>query len=127
MTLGGVLVQFVVNVVFLCAGSCGCVVSPAVVVHAGVLLNGVYHGKALPGLAYRDLPALIGNGVSAANVKGNGAVKFLNEVHHAEVICIRLVHLNGGELGVVGSVHALVAEYSADLVNLVESADDKPL
>ena len=122
MSLCGVLVKLVVNVVLLCAGSCGCVVSPAIVVDAGVLLNCVYHGEALPGLAYSYFLALIGNGICAAYIQGNCAVKLLDEIHHAEVIGICLVHLNGSELRVVGSVHALVAEYSADLVYLVEAA-----
>ena len=127
MSLCGVLVKLVVNVVLLCAGSCGCVISPAVVVNAGVLLNCVYHGEALPGLAYSYFLALIGNGICAAYIQGNCAVKLLDEIHHAEVIGICLVHFNGSELRVVGSVHALVAEYPADLVYLVEAAYDKAL
>ena len=43
------------------------------------------------------------------------------------VVAVRLVRLQHGELGVVGGVHALVAEDPADLVDLLDPADDQPL
>ena len=40
---------------------------------------------------------------------------------------IGLIELDGGELGVVLRVHALVAEDTADLVHAVHAADDESL
>ena len=54
-------------------------------------------------------------------------IEFLDEVHHAVVVGIGLIHLHGGELGVVARVHALVAEDAAHFVDALEAADDEAL
>ena len=46
---------------------------------------------------------------------------------HRVVVAVGLVRLEHRELGVVGGVHALVAEFPADLVDLLDAADDQPL
>ena len=42
-------------------------------------------------------------------------------------ICIRLIQLDSGELGVVLRVHALVAENAANFVHAVQPADNEAL
>ena len=51
----------------------------------------------------------------------------LGNVHHAVVIGVCLVQLDGGELRVVLGVHALVAENTADLIYLLKAAHDQAL
>ena len=51
----------------------------------------------------------------------------LGDVHHALIVGVCLIQLDGGELRVVAGVHALVAEDTADLVDLLEAADDQTL
>ncbi len=51
----------------------------------------------------------------------------LGNVHHALIIGVCLIQLDGGELRVMTGVHALVAEDTADLVDVLETADDQTL
>ena len=51
----------------------------------------------------------------------------LDHRHHVVVVDVGLVGLEHRELGVVLEAHALVAEVLADLVDLVEAADDAAL
>ena len=71
--------------------------------------------------------ALIGDVQRAADVLRYRFVHILDQIHHALVIGVRLIHFDGGEFGVVESVHALVSENSAHFVHAVQSADDKAL
>ena len=51
----------------------------------------------------------------------------LGEIHHAVIVGVGLIELHHSELRVVAGVHALVAEDAADLVDLLEPADDQAL
>ena len=51
----------------------------------------------------------------------------LGDVHHALIVGVGLIQLDGGEFRVVTGVHALVAEDAADLVHALETADDQAL
>ena len=51
----------------------------------------------------------------------------LGEGHHPVVVLIADIELHAGELGVVGLVHALVAEVLAHLIDALEAAYDEPL
>ena len=49
--------------------------------------------------------------------------QILAQLHHSVVIGIRLIYLNRGELGVMRSVHTLVAEKAAYFINPFKSAN----
>ena len=100
---------------------------PGVVVHARIRLDGLLHGHARPLLAQADDLALIGHVGGRKHLHGDEAVQLLDKVHHAEVVRVGLIHLHGGELGVVARVHALVAEDAPDLVHALQAAHDQPL
>ena len=51
----------------------------------------------------------------------------LGNIHHAVVIGVCLIQLDGGELRVMTGVHALVAENTADLVYALQTAYDQAL
>ena len=53
--------------------------------------------------------------------------QLLEQIHHVVKIGICLIKLNGGELGIVLGVHALVAEDAAYLVHTLDAADNKAL
>ena len=127
VALGGAFALFDLHAELLCAlARCG-VVRPLVVVGAAVLLYGLLHGVARPGCAHIYLCALVGYLRRAAHVLRYGAVHIFDEVHHALVVGIGLIHLHRGEFGVVEGVHALVAEDTADLVHALQPADYQPL
>jgi hypothetical protein len=50
--------------------------------------------------------------------------KVLCKLHHAVIVRVRLIRLDGRKLGVVHGVHALVAEQPADLVDALQAAYD---
>ena len=72
---------------------------------------------------------------AVAHLDGGGAVdveaylfeQLLGEAHHPVVVLVGHVQLHESELGVVGAVHALVAEILADFVHAVEAADNQAL
>ena len=110
------------------AGGAGSrVVRPVGIIHARELLHRFLHGHARPLAAQVDDLALIGHVRGAADLVGHVFVELLDEVHHAVVVGVGLIHLHGGELGVVARVHALVAEDAAHLVDALEAADDEAL
>ena len=51
----------------------------------------------------------------------------LGQLHHRELVAVGLVGLEHRELRRVGGVEALVAEGAADLVDLLDAADHRPL
>ena len=51
----------------------------------------------------------------------------LGELHHSVVVCVCLVELHKCELRVMLGVYTFVSEYTADLVDSLESADDESL
>ena len=51
----------------------------------------------------------------------------LGQLHHRLVVPVRLVEFDHGELGVVGTVHPLVPEDPANLVDPFDPADHQPL
>ena len=122
--LGGHLRQL--HMVLLC-GSDGILVGlPVVEIHAGILLDRLDHGQALP-VAHVDLLTLIGDDHAAADLLSQTLVQLFHQIHHAVEIGKGLIQLDAGELGVVLGVHALVAEDAADLIHAVHAADDQAL
>ena len=99
---------------------------PVVEVHAGILLDSLHHGQALP-VAHIDLLALIGNDHAAADLEGQALVQLFHQIHHAVEIGKGLVQLDAGKFGVVLGVHALVAEDAANLIHTVHAAHDQAL
>ena len=51
----------------------------------------------------------------------------LRDCHEVTMVGECLVNLNGGKLGVVPHIHALVAEDTSHLIDTVETTDDEPL
>lgn len=58
---------------------------------------------------------------------GRGLDAALGEVHHGVEIAEGLIGLHGGELGIVVRIHALVAELTANLEHLLETAHEQAL
>ena len=100
---------------------------PCVVIHAGILLDGLGHGQARPRAFHVDFLALILNLERAADLLCDVDVHLLHQIHDLLVIGIGLIQLDGGKFRVVARVHALVAEDAADLVDLVKPADNQAL
>ena len=91
---------------------------------AGVLAGQLHHGGAAPvaGQVYRR--SLVLDLKGAAGRLGRGLDAALGEIHHGVEVAEGLVGLHGGELGVVVRIHALVAELTADLEHLLETAHE---
>ncbi len=100
---------------------------PTVVILARIFFNGLLHGQPCPRRAEVQLRALIDYIGGAANVFSNGCIQFLDQIHHCEIVAVSLIDLYRCKFGVVVSVHTLVAENSAHLVNAFKPADQKPL
>ena len=98
---------------------------PAVVIHPTGILYGLRHGHAPPRGLELDHLSLIGHTGGAAHRPGHVGVKFFDHFHHVVVVGVCLVGLHAGELRVVRSVHALVAEQPAHLVHAVETAHNQ--
>ncbi len=96
-------------------------------VDAGLLLDELHHGGAAEGGAEVNLVAPdvdLGGAVEGA---GDALEHGLDELHHPVVVLVGHIYLHAGELGVVGAVHALVAEVAAELVDAFEAADNQAL
>ena len=65
--------------------------------------------------------------LAAADLARDGLEEPLGQALHALQVGVGAVGLHGGELGVVGQVHALVAELAADLVHPLHAAHDQAL
>ena len=96
-------------------------------VNTGVLLYRIKHCDTLEGLSEIHLNAVICDSSCAENLLCYVTVKVLCEVHHTVIVCICLIELHKCELGVMSCINTLVTEYSADLVYLFHTADDKSL
>ena len=96
-------------------------------VNAGLLLNGVDHGKLSERLSEIDLLVAVDDGGRAADLLSQITEHALSQFHHAIVICICLIQLHERELRVVSGIYALISEYAADLVDSLKSADDQSL
>ena len=58
---------------------------------------------------------------------GDALEHILGEGHHPVVVLVGHVDFHGGELGVVGAVHTLVAEVAAELIHSGEATHDEAL
>ena len=96
-------------------------------VHSGVLLDGVEDGKApvFSSEVHLVLPYLHLRG--AVHGHGDFREHLLHEFHHPDVILVGHVDFHAGKLGVVGLVHALVAEVLREFVHSAEAAHDEAL
>lgn len=74
-----------------------------------------------------DRRALIGDVQRAADLLRDRFIEILDEIHHAEIIGVRLIHFDGSKFGIMEGVHALVAENPAHFVYSVHAADDQAL
>ena len=88
-------------------------------------LEGIGHGEASPRRREVDLLAFVFNHGRAVNFFRHIGDEFFGNLHHIFVIRIRLVEFDRGVFGIVGVVHALVAEHSAHLVDFVKTAHDE--
>ncbi len=94
-------------------------------VYACILLDGVDHCYAAErGLERDDVVADLDIG-GAVDVEAYFLKELFGEFHHPVVVLVGNVYLHACELGVVGAVHALVAEVLADLVYAVKSTYDE--
>ena len=127
VTASGGIALFNLAAESLCALARGSVVCPAVVIGAARLLDSLLHGHALPFCAHVYLRALIGYCSAAADVERDGFIHILDEIHHALIVGVSLIHLYRGKFGVMEGIHALVAENSAHFVDALQTADYQPL
>ena len=100
-------------------------------VHVDVLAHmGAHHFRkrdALPGAGQVDRLALVGDDLGIAHHVQAGLDEAFGQLLHAVDVAEGLVGLDGGEFGIVGVVHALVAENAADFVDAVEPAHQAAL
>ena len=95
-------------------------------INARILLDRLYHSKALPVRKVYFL-TLIGYLHSAADSHYQLLHHFLNQIHHADEIGVSLIKLNAGKFWVVLGIHTLVTEDTAYLIYLFKAAHDKAL
>ncbi len=94
-------------------------------IYAGVFFDGFKHADALVGpgevdgvLSHLDFGA-------AGNFTGYAFEAFFDHVHHPDVVFVGHVNFHGSELGIVGAIHAFVAEHFSELIDTVEASDDE--
>ncbi len=96
-------------------------------VYSGVVLDGLRHGYAAEGgLEIDFLVAYLYFG-GAVYVEAYFFEHFFGELHHPVVVLVGYVNFHAGELRVVCSVHAFVAEIFGKFVHAVEAAYNKTL
>ncbi len=115
------------NVLLLSDGACLFQSVDLVEIHAGVLLYRVHHGDACERLSEIHLNAVICNGRGPKYFLCQVTVQVLGQIHHAVIISVSLVELHQSEFRIMTGVDALVTEYTADLVNALQTADDQAL
>ena len=64
---------------------------------------------------------------SAKHAKADILKQLLREAHHPVVVLVGDIDLHGRELGVVRTIHALVAEVTAELIDSLEATHDEAL
>ena len=96
-------------------------------VDARILLDGVVHRQARKRLREVDFHTVIRDDRAAAHLLGKVTEHVLRQLHHAVIIRVGLVKLHQRELRVVARIDALVAEHTANLVNLFKAAYDEAL
>ena len=94
---------------------------------AGVLAGQLHHGGAAPVAGQIHRRSLVLDLQRAAGCLGRGLDATLGEIHHGVKVAEGLISLHGGELGIVVRIHALVAELTADLEHLLETAHEQTL
>ncbi len=99
----------------------------ALAVEARLLLDGIEDGQAPEGGAEGDDLAVDLHLGLAVDGGADLLQHLLGEGHAPEQVLVADVELHAGELGVVGLVHALVAEVLAHLVDALEAAHDEAL
>ena len=115
------------DVVLLGNGDSALQIGDLVKVHAGILLHQLHHGGAAEGLAHIDNNLAEGQFHGVVDLLADMLHQAFGALHHAVHIGIGLIELNGGELGVVGGVHAFVTEQTTNLVHPIKAADDAAL
>ncbi len=109
------------------AGLADLLLAPARNVVTRLLADGVGHRDAAERRLERYLAVADGQLRGAVGGHRHVLQHLLGELHHPLVVLVGHVYLHAGELGVVGAVHALVAEVLAELVHAVEAAHDQTL
>ena len=125
MTFGSVFTFFDFHALFLGTSSCSFVAVPFVVIDTSILLDCFNHRQPFPRFAQCDFNALIQNMVTAANGLCQCPVHIFDQIHHTLIIGICLIHFNGCKFRIVGWIHALVPEDSADFINPFKSANNQ--
>ena len=64
---------------------------------------------------------------STKYAKADVLEQLLREAHHPVVVLVGDIDLHSGELGIVRTVHTLVAEVTAELIDSLEAAHDEAL
>ena len=125
MSLGSVFAFFDFHALFLGTRSCIGIRCPVVVVHAGILLDSFCHCQTFPRFAQTNVCTLIGNDVLAADLLCQCAVHIFDQIHHAVIIGVCLIHFDRGKFRIVRGIHALVPEDASHFIHTVETADDQ--
>ncbi len=94
-------------------------------IYACVFFDGFEHADALVGAGEVDGLLTHLHFGAAGNFTGYAFEAFFDHVHHPDVIFVGHVNFHGGKLGVVGTVHAFVAEHFSELIDAVEASDDE--
>ena len=122
------LVAFLVcNVMLLSKFLCCCIICYGIKVDSGIFFNRIVHGHACKWLAKVDLDAIVADLCTSADFFCKITEHGLCQFHHALIVCVCLIQLHQCELRVMTGVNTLIAEYTADLVYTLKSADDQSL
>ena len=94
-------------------------------IHAGIFLDGIQDAD--PAVGSLEIHVVPGDVHHGGTVHGQGDLlqHLLHEFHHPQVVLVGDVNLHAGELGIMGLVHAFVAEVFSELINPVVAAHDK--
>ncbi len=96
-------------------------------IHPGIFFHGVYHGDSLKRLAQIHLYALVVDRRGSQYLLRHVTVQIFCQIHHAVVICVRLVQLHQRKLRVVPGIQTLISEHAADLVNALQASYNQSL
>ena len=96
-------------------------------VDTGLLLDELAHGGAAERGLEVDVVAPDVDLRGTVESQGDALEHVLGEGHHPVVVLVGHIDFHGGELGVVGAVHALVAEVAAELIHTGEATDYQTL